>query len=55
MFADVITHGNQKKRIIIYEGDDPDVVTAKFAEEHNLAEEKKAQLLLAVHDLLNKS
>ena len=38
---------------MIYEGDDPDQVTEKFAKEHNLAAEKKSQLVLAVHDLLN--
>ena len=38
---------------MIYEGDDPDQVTEKFANDHNLPAEKKSQLVLAVQDLLN--
>ena len=51
----MITQENCKSRIIIYEGEDPDEVTDRFAKEHNLDDEKKEQLLLAVHDLLKQA
>ena len=54
LFADVITKENCKSRIIIYEGEDLDEVTNRFAKEHNLDDEKKDQLLLGIHDLLKQ-